>query len=1059
MARVDLDSRSRSLSRGMAAAGMSVSIVLVLWVTAAGAAPRARSTAAFSEKCRRSALSAPGEIDPKLAVREVQRNRVVREEYGEEGTGCLEPQSESNLPSAAVNAGGRWPEGSPVPADEVGLPFQIGGDPVYGPLLNSTDMPAIAFDGTNFLVVWEDTRDGSFDIYGARVSGEGVVLDSSGIAISTAARWDERHPVVGFDGTQYFVVWADMRGGSYYDIYGARVSTGGEVIETTGVSISTAASDQCLPALAFDGTNYLVVWQDDRNDRYSWDAYGARVSPDGLVLDPDGIPICRAADIQLYPSIAFGGTNYLVVWEDRRSGSTWDIYGARVSVGGSTLDPDGLAISAAANEQYRAAVASDGTDYFVVWADGRSGTSLDIYGSRVSAGGVVADSEGICVSTASGSQAPPALAYDGTNYLAVWYDTRNGDPDPMCQVYGARVGMDGVLLDPNGIAISTAASSGSYCPPAVAFGGISYLVAWGDEGSGSTRGTLVDVEGSVPDPGGLAISIAANGQYHAALSFDGTNYLVVWEELRDGSYVDIFGTRVSADGTVLDPQGIAISTAPGGQSSAAVAFDGTNHLVVWADSRNGFYSDIYAARVSVEGGVLDSAGICISRTTEDQVSPDVVFDGTDYLVVWADYRIGWYSYDVYGARVTIEGGVLDPGGILISSGVAEEGSPSVATDGTNSLVVWEDYRNNVYYDIYGARVSVEGAVLDPAGIPISRATGSQNCPDVAFGGEGYLVVWQDRRGGTNLDIYGARVGTGGSVLDTLGIAISAAAIDQWLPAVAFDGTNYLAVWQDDRMGLSHDIYAARVTPGAEVVDPEGLVISTAPHNQHYPAVSAGTKCTALIAYMCFTPAPYGSNRIWGNIWKGPTAIAFACASATAQQGRVVLSWQMGVEAVASSFLIERSESPNGQFVALDLPISKGSGFTFSCIDCSVQPGRTYWYRIVLGDASGGEAYGPIEVHVYAVPTAHMAYQSYPNPFNPSCTIRYDLPSPGRVRIGVFNAGGSLVRTLADGWREPGVYNEVWDGRDSASRALPSGVYFYRLEAGDFVATRKMVLLR
>jgi hypothetical protein len=60
---------------------------------------------------------------------------------------------------------------------------------------------------------------------------------------------------------------------------------------------------------------------------------------------------------------------------------------------------------------------------------------------------------------------------------------------------------------------------------------------------------------------------------------------------------------------------------------------------------------------------------------------------------------------------------------------------------------------------------------------------------------------------------------------------------------------------------------------------------------------------------------------------------------------------------------------------------------------------------------------------------------------------------------VFDVSGTLVRTLADGWREPGVYSEVWDGRGGDGTALPSGVYFYRLEAADFVATRKMVLLR
>jgi flagellar hook assembly protein FlgD len=60
---------------------------------------------------------------------------------------------------------------------------------------------------------------------------------------------------------------------------------------------------------------------------------------------------------------------------------------------------------------------------------------------------------------------------------------------------------------------------------------------------------------------------------------------------------------------------------------------------------------------------------------------------------------------------------------------------------------------------------------------------------------------------------------------------------------------------------------------------------------------------------------------------------------------------------------------------------------------------------------------------------------------------------------IFDVSGSLVRTLVNSWREPGVYSEVWDGRADGGAALSSGVYFYQLKAGDFVATGKTVLLR
>jgi hypothetical protein len=98
--------------------------------------------------------------------------------------------------------------------------------------------------------------------------------------------------------------------------------------------------------------------------------------------------------------------------------------------------------------------------------------------------------------------------------------------------------------------------------------------------------------------------------------------------------------------------------------------------------------------------------------------------------------------------------------------------------------------------------------------------------------------------------------------------------------------------------------------------------------------------------------------------------------------------------------------------------------------------------------------GPI-----ASASTSMLDQNVPNPFNPVTQITFSVTKPGKVVLRIYDIAGRHLRALADGWREPGVYSEVWDGRDDAGKQLSSGVYFYRLDAGDFVATRTMVLLR
>src|SRR5262249_19667147 len=152
---------------------------------------------------------------------------------------------------------------------------------------------------------------------------------------------DQLSPSVAFDGTNYLVVWQDFRSLATYDIYGARVSTGGQLLDPFGIDISLAANDQVSPAIAFDGTRYLVVWSDFRGGA-NYQIYGTMVQPDGTVTNPNGIGIATALNNQTNPGIVAGGGLSLVVWQ--RSGPSWDIYGARVDGAGTVLDPTGIAI-------------------------------------------------------------------------------------------------------------------------------------------------------------------------------------------------------------------------------------------------------------------------------------------------------------------------------------------------------------------------------------------------------------------------------------------------------------------------------------------------------------------------------------------------------------------------------------------------------------------------------------------------------------------------------------------------------------------------------------------
>jgi hypothetical protein len=86
-------------------------------------------------------------------------------------------------------------------------------------------------------------------------------------------------------------------------------------------------------------------------------------------------------------------------------------------------------------------------------------------------------------------------------------------------------------------------------------------------------------------------------------------------------------------------------------------------------------------------------------------------------------------------------------------------------------------------------------------------------------------------------------------------------------------------------------------------------------------------------------------------------------------------------------------------------------------------------------------------------------QSYPNPLHERTTIAYQLPIESPVSLKIYNVAGQVVRELASGKQKPGYYKASWDGKDGSGRQVSSGIYFYRLDAGGFTKTNKLVVVR
>ena len=189
--------------------------------------------------------------------------------------------------------------------------------------------------------------------------------------------------------------------------------------------------------------------------------------------------------------------------------------------------------------------------------------------------------------------------------------------------------------------------------------------------------------------------------------------------------------------------------------------------------------------------------------------------------------------------------------------------------------------------------------------------------------------------------------------------------------------------------------------------------------------------------------------------KEPTvAVAISSFDVNATSSGVSLSSVFISDLDISAVNVYRGLDDNEPQILASQP---GGGLEFEYMDTAVEPGRTYSYKIGVVDPDG-EFFSQVKRVTVPSPDYALA-QNTPNPFNPTTTISFTLAASQRVQLSVFDAQGRLVTTLVNETRAPGAHNIEWNGTDAAGRAVGSGVYFYRLNAGKFSESRKMLLLK
>ena len=198
-----------------------------------------------------------------------------------------------------------------------------------------------------------------------------------------------------------------------------------------------------------------------------------------------------------------------------------------------------------------------------------------------------------------------------------------------------------------------------------------------------------------------------------------------------------------------------------------------------------------------------------------------------------------------------------------------------------------------------------------------------------------------------------------------------------------------------------------------------------------------------------------------NVSTDATPVELVSFTASTDKNNIILNWKTATELNNSGFNIERGSNNNSDndIIFNQIGFVRGAGNSTSPINYSysdkLNKTGTYYYRLKQIDNNGTfKLSSPIEVNFNSQIVYFTLDQNYPNPFNPSTTIAYSLPEASNVKLSVYNSLGQQVKIVENIYKNAGSYKVTFNADE-----LNSGIYFYKIEAGQFSQIRKMILVK
>ncbi len=549
----------------------------------------------------------------------------------------------------------------------------------------------------------------------------------------------------------------------------------------------------------------------------------------------------------------------------------------------------------------------------------------------------------------------------------------------------------------------------------------------------------------------LAVSDTSGSQElpKIAATSDGGCY-ISWFDTRAGAY-RVYMQRLNSQGVKQwDPQGLLISANP--QSTSLVDWDlavddSNNAIVVFTDTRNGSAINPFAYKISPQGNFRWGAnGVSLSNaTTVFQADPKVAktSDG-GFVFVWqygsSPNQAAMQRLDAAGVK---QWGA-DP--ILVSGGAEHRWRPSlVGSDSGSVILLYAAFTGTTIspqnYKLLTQKVSPTGSTLWTDTVySLGRVSGFFVPKIFSDGNRGAFYVWHDERGGANSTSYVQHFTSTGAKLFPIDGAASSTLPgrlhnDAWVSYTPANSETYMFWYETNSSTQSvYGVYGQKFSSNGTRMWPDsGVAFKGLAPNTQPSFIRTFAKDSAAVVY--YIELISGTNRLikgfktdrngnllWGGIIKDVSSVSSdkgRLTGAFTSSGNSLLAWA------------DKRLDGNGIYA------------------------QELNYNGQLGIITGVSELGGI------IPNRFALEQNYPNPFNPSTRIEFRIPARpagganfGFVSLKVFDLLGREVATLVNETKPAGTYDATFNANN-----LSSGVYFYRLQSGSYVETKRMMLVK